>query len=326
MNAYRMARSRRCRPYGYTLLLLVSFPWQLAGQAVTSNPGATFSVNADLVVLNVTARDRAGDFISTLRPEDFRVYEDGRPQEIRLFRHEDIPVTVGLLVDNSSSMGSKRNDVTAAALAFVRSSNPRDEIFIVNFNDRVTFGLPSQELFSANPAELERALNHLPPYGMTALYDAIEAGLEHMQKATTGKKVLIVISDGGDNASHYKLSQVLEAAERSDVMIYTIGIFDEHNGDQNPRVLRKLASATGGEAFFPTESSQMTSICQRIAADIRHQYTIGYIPSNPKLDNTYRSIRVTVKNPRGGKVFVRTRDGYIASPRQDSSADPVGAP
>ncbi len=274
----------------------------------------------NLVVLHATVRDRKGGFVSGLRKEDFQVYEDGAPQAIRVFDHEDVPVAVGLVVDNSGSMGRKRKDVTAAALAFVRSSNPRDEMFIVNFNERVSFGLPDTQLFSASAAELEGALNGVPANGRTALYDAIEAGLDHLKKATLDKKVLIVISDGGDNASHHKLGQVLDDAGRSDAIIYTVGLFDEDDEDRNPGVLRKIARATGGEAFLPEETSQVVPICERIAEDIRNQYTIGYIPSNQKLDNTQRTIKVTATGRHGEKLLVRTRAGYIASPERSGPA------
>ena len=317
---------RVCSLQAHLLLpLLLILPLNLSAQGGVSNEGPEFSVATNLVVLQVTVRDRAGEFVPGLREDNFHVYEDGRPQTVSLFQQEDIPVSVGLVVDNSSSMGSKRADVIAAAQAFARSSNPQDEMFIVNFNERVTLGLPSKKLFSASPKELETALNSVPAYGMTALYDAIGEGLDHLRSATTGKKVLIVISDGGDNASHLKLPQVLLSAERSNVIIYTIGIFDEHDGDQNPAVLHKLAHATGGEAFFPTASSEIVPICERIAADIRHQYTVGYVPTNGKLDNTYRTIRVVVTRPQGGKVSVRTRAGYIASPGSSSTRSPDGA-
>lgn len=274
----------------------------------------TISVDVKLVVLHLTVRDRNGAFVPGLRKEDIQVFEDGKPQAIHLLEHEDMPVSVGLVVDNSTSMSRKRGDVAAAALAFARSSNQQDEMFIVNFNERVSLGLPPSKLFSASPSDLERALNGVPARGMTALYDAIEEGLAHLRRASHDKKVLIVVSDGGDNASHDKLSRVLLDAESSDVIIYTIGLFDEHDADRNPGVLKKTSHATGGEAFFPSESSEVTAICERIAADIRHQYTIGYTPSNQKQDNTYRKIRVTATGPHGEKVYVRTRQGYFASP------------
>ena len=173
--------------------------------------------------------------------------------------------------------------------------------------------------FSSSVDVLQKALNENPPSGETAIYDAIVTGLEHLRKSTLDKKVLIVISDGGDNASHHTLEQVLESAERSDVIIYTVGLFDESQEDSNPRVLKKLARATGGEAFFPGRTSEVVPVCERIAADIRNQYTIGYAPSNPVLDNTYRRIRVRVIGPHGRRYMVRTREGYIAAQRTKSA-------
>jgi VWFA-related protein len=221
---------------------------------------------------------------------------------------------VGLVVDNSGSMNRKRKDVTAEALAFARSSNPRDQMFVVNFNERVFFGLADTELFSASPTELENALNGNPAIGMTALYDAIEAGLAHLKPATLDKKDLIVISDGGDNASHHDLHQVLESARRSDAMIYTVGLFDEYDEDSNPGVLQRFARITGGETFLLDETSQVVPICKRIAEDIRTQYTIGYVSSNQKPDNAYRTIHVTATGPHGQRPVVRTRTGYMAAP------------
>ena len=280
-------------------------------------PGdSTISVDVNLVVLHATVLDRKGGFVSGLRKEDFHVYEDGAPQVIRVFDHEDVPVAVGLAVDNSGSMSRKRKEVTAAALAFVHASNPRDEMFVVNFNERVSFGLPNTRLFSASAAELEGALNRIPANGKTALYDAIEAGLDHLKRAELDKKVLIAISDGGDNASHYKLGQVLESAGRSDAIVYTVGLFDEDDADRNPGVLRKIAGATGGEAFLPQHTSEVVPICEQIAEDIRNQYTIGYIPSNQKLDDALRTIKVTASGRHGEKLLVRTRAGYVASPER----------
>jgi len=184
---------------------------------------------------------------------------------------------------------------------------------VVNFNERVSLGLPPDQPFSSNGVELEEALNGVPAQGMTALYDAIEAGLQHLKQGKRDKKVLIVVSDGGDNASRRRLDQVLQDAARSDAIIYTIGVFDEDDADRNPGVLRRIARATGGQAFFPPTSADVTPVCERIAADIRRQYTIGYSPTNSKLDDTYRTIRVTATTPHGRRVFVRARSGYIAA-------------
>jgi VWFA-related protein len=286
----------------------------------TEQSAAPISVNVELVVLHATVRDGKGRFVSGLQKQRFRVYENDRSQTIELFQHEDMPVAVGLVVDNSGSMQRKQSDVAAAALAFVRSSNPEDEMFVVNFNENVTFGLPNTELFSAKPSELDAALMGVPARGTTALYDALEAAFTHLQKASRDKKVLIVVSDGGDNASTHTLNQVLQDARRSDAIIYTIGLFDEYDTDRNPRVLKQIAHATGGEAFFPDQTGAVTKICEGIAEDIRNQYTIGYAPANEKLDGSYRTIKVTVTGSHGAKLLVRTRAGYIASPDRNTRA------
>ena len=304
----------------YALLLLVTGRL-LSGQIAPPPAEPTISVDVNLVVLKAIVLDKHGGFVSDLRKEDFRVYEDGAPQTIRIFSHEDVSVAVGLAVDNSGSMGPKRHEVTAAALAFVHASNPRDEMFVVNFNERTSFGLPDTLLFSANPAELESALSAVQAGGRTALYDAIEAGMDHLKKATVDKKVLIAITDGEDNASEHSLRQVLEDAGRSDIMIYTIGLFDEDEHDTNPGVLKKIAQSTGGEAFRLGDTSAVLAACEQIAKDIRNQYTIAYIPSNRKLDNTRRMIQVMVTGHHGEKLAARTRSSYIASPARPNTLE-----
>src|SRR5208283_2257002 len=173
----------------------------LPGQTASQPEIPRITVDVNLVLLHATVRDRQGGFVSGLRKENFKVFEAGRAEAIRVLQDEDVPVAAGLIVDNSGSMGRKRKDVTAAALAFARASNPRDELFVVNFNERVSFGLPDMELFSASAAKLEAALNGVPASGKTALYDAIDEGLIHLGKSTLEKKMLLVVSDGGDNAS-----------------------------------------------------------------------------------------------------------------------------
>ncbi len=276
----------------------------------------TISVNVNLVVLHVTVRDKKGHFVPGLQRENFRVLENNQPQDVQLFQHEDVPVAVGLLVDASGSMIPKRKDVTLAAVAFARTSNPRDQIFVVNFNERPYLGLPYTQLFSASPEELIHAINAIPPAGQTGLYNAIDLGLTHLKQTKLDKKVLIVISDGGDNASPQTLHQVLQGAERSNVIIYTIGLFDEDDEDRNPGVLKKLARETGGECFLPYDkTSEIVPICRRIAEDIRHQYTLGYAPSEATMDNEYRTIKVVATGPNGHRYSVRTRQGYLASPK-----------
>jgi Ca-activated chloride channel family protein len=298
-------------------LCFLSLAFPISAQTDVQPGTALISVDVNLVVLHATVRDRKGGFASDLRKEDFRVFENGVLQKIGVFQHEDVPVAVGLIVDNSGSMRRKQKDVAAAAMAFVKSSNPKDEMFIVNFNERVSYGLPNTKLFSAKPADLESALNGVPANGRTALYDALDTGFAHLKQANLDKKVLIAISDGGDNASHTTLAQVLATAGRSNAIVYTIGLFDEYDKDRNPGVLSKIARATGGEMFLPRESSKVVEVCERIAGDIRNQYMLGYAPTNQKLDNSYRTIKVVVAGRRGARLQVRARAGYIAAPRQD---------
>ncbi len=278
----------------------------------------TLRVNVDQVVLHATAQDHNGALVSGLSKDDFQVYEDGVLQQIKYFSHEDIPVTVGLVVDNSGSMKSRRSEVIAAALAFARSSNPQDQMFVVNFNEKVSFGLPDQLPFTDQVVQLEAALSRSVADGETALYDAIAIALEHLKQGNRDKKVLIVISDGGDNASKHNLTEVRAMAGKPDAIIYTIGIFDENDGDQNPGVLRRLAKDTGGEAFLPQSLQEVLPICERIARDIRNQYTIVYVPENRKRDGTYRNIQVKADARGRGHMLVRTRTGYYAPLGQQS--------
>jgi VWFA-related protein len=272
----------------------------------------TVSVCVDTVVLNATVSNHKGTPVSELVKEDFRVYEDGIPQQIECFSHEDIPVTVGLVVDNSGTMGPKRREVIASALAFARSSNPEDQMFVVNFNEKVWFGLPDNMPFTDQVDQLELALSRITADGMTALYDAVAAALHHVEQGNRNKKVLIVISDGGDNASKHKLAEILSMAGRSDAIIYTIGIFDENDPDRNVRVLKQLANVTGGESFLPGSTGEVISICKRIARDIRNQYSITYLSTNKKQDGCYRVIQVKAGAPERGPLRVRTRAGYYA--------------
>jgi VWFA-related protein len=276
-------------------------------------------VDVALVVLHATVSDRQGGFVSNLGERDFEVYEDGVPQPIRLFRNEDVPVTVGLVVDHSTSMRPRMAEVTAATRAFVRSSNREDEMFVVNFNERVYLGLPGAIRFTDSTAELRNAIAATPTRGMTALYDAIAKGLEELQAGSRDKKVLIVVSDGGDNASAHRLAEVMKLAAQSSAVIYTVGIFQAEDPERNLGVLKRLAEATGGEAFLPDELAEVTAICERIARDIRHQYTIGYEPINSTHDGAYHAIRVLARAKGHDRLSVRTRTGYIAGgpPRRD---------
>jgi VWFA-related protein len=269
-------------------------------------------VDVALVVLHVTVTDRQGGFVSDLAEPDFEVYEDGVPQHIRIFKNEDVPVTVGLVIDHSTTMQPKLADVTAAARSFARSSNRDDEMFVINFNEIATLERLGGARFTNRAEALEIAITARPTMGQTALYDAIAKALEEVQAGSRDKKALIVVSDGGDNASTHTLGQVMKMAGRSSVVIYTVGLFNPTDPERNPGVLTRLARTTGGEVYVPSEPGETVAICQRIARDIRHQYTIGYVPTNPPRDGAYRAIRVLARAKGRGGLCVRTRTGYIA--------------
>jgi VWFA-related protein len=211
--------------------------------------------------------------------------------------------------------------VTTGARAFVHSSNLDDRMFVVNFNETVSLGLPDAIGFTTSAEELERAIWRTSAGGETALYDAIVVALARLQAGGRDKKVLVVISDGGDNASAHSLAEVLQMAARSSAIIYTVGLFEPDDKDANPKVLHRLAQATGGEAFFPEKLGEVAAICERIARDIRSQYTIGYFSSNARREGAYRAIRVAAQAPGQGKLFVRTRQGYIAGASQRKDED-----
>jgi VWFA-related protein len=283
------------------------------------------SVSVDSVVLVATVRNHKGTPVSGLSKDDFQVFEDGVLQQIDFYSHEDIPVTAGLLVDNSGSMRPKRDEVIAAALAFERSSNPRDQMFVVNFNEHVSFGLPADLPFTDQAGQLQVALSGIKANGQTALYDAVAVGLDHLKQGNRDKKVLIVLSDGGDNASHHTLDQVLTLAGKSNAIIYTIDIHVEEDPDRNPTALKRLAKATGGENFLVESLPEVVPICERIAQDIRSQYTLAYTSTNRKQDGSYRVIQVKGRGPGQGRLSVRTRAGYYASPKAPAAPALVGS-
>jgi len=291
-------------------------------QPAQSRPDGEYTIklNADMVILSATVLDSHNALVSGLGKDNFAVYEDGVAQQIKHFSHEDIPVTVGILVDNSGSMGPKRDDVIAAAMEFARSSNPQDQMFVVNFNDRVSFGLPADKPFTDRQDQLLLALSAIRTIGQTSLYDGMVAGLDHLKQGNRDKKVLILISDGGDNASKHTLAQVIGMAKQSTVIIYAIGIFDEHDGDQNPGVLKRFAKETGGVAYFPESPKDIGPICEMIARDIRNQYTLTYAPKVTSQDGRYRTIQVTAIAPGPGRLSVRTRTGYSVPLRSPTAA------
>jgi len=282
----------------------------------------TINVDVNLVVLHATVVDKRGRIVNDLKGEDFRVYEDGALQKVSVFSPADIPVTMGIVIDDSGSMREKRQAVNAAALAFVKTSNPQDQVFVVNFNDVYYLDTPGE--FASNIEDLKSALDKIDSRGGTALYDAVYASLDHVKLGNRDKKVILVITDGEDNASRYTFEELLRYAQKSNAVIYTIGLlgseepgglFKIHGASAHraAKILEKLADVSGGEAYLPKSLDEVESTCEQIAHDIRNQYTLAYYPSNARKDGTFRTVRVDAfSSGSHSKLAVRTRPGYYA--------------
>ena len=285
-----------------------------------ADTGAIFRSDTRLVVCHTTVIDRSGRLVTTLTKEAFTVYENDAPQEIKYFKREDVPVSLGLIIDNSGSMRDKRAKVEAASLALVKDSNPEDESFVVNFNDEAFLDLPHGRDFTSDVKELEEALTRIDSRGGTAMRDAIRMSIDHLkEKAHKDKKVLVVVTDGNDNSSVITLESLVKAAQQSETIIYAVGLLGEEErreAQRAQRALKALGEATGGEVFFPKELSEVDRIAHQVAHDIRNQYTIQYTPSNTAMDGTFRQIKIAVKAP--GNPTVRTRSGYYATPDQQA--------
>jgi VWFA-related protein len=272
----------------------------------------TIRTTSRLVLLDVSVKDASGGFVSGLSKDNFKVYENGQPQPVTQFANADIPVTVGIAVDESGSMRPKRAEVVTAALAFNQASNPMDEMFIINFNEKPRRGLPDDVLFSDDVQQLRLALYQGIPEGRTALYDAVEMSLNQLEFGRRDKKTLVVISDGGDNHSRHTLEDVTREVLRSVATIYTVGLYDEDDPESNEGVLKKLANVSGGVFYHPKALDDIIPICRQIAKDIRTRYTIGYVPSAE--GKAERHIKVVASSPDHAKLLVRTRTSYVFSP------------
>jgi Ca-activated chloride channel family protein len=292
------------------VVLLASFSWCVA-RAATQDPRperTVFASRADLVVVHVSVVDKKSGLVSGLPRESFAVYEDGRRQRIDFFLNEDTPATVGLVIDASMSMHRKREALVAGGMAFAQTTHSRDEIFTVHFNERVWFGLGADQPFTSDAGLLRTALQKSPARGKTALFDGVAAALGHVERGTSQKKALVVISDGGDNASRESFEDVLRLVNQSDALIYTICLRDEYDSDADPEALERLAAASGGIAFSPRRIGDVTKVLERIARDIHSGYTIGYVPAAAR--GGHRNVRVDVAAPNRRELVVRARSGY----------------
>jgi Ca-activated chloride channel family protein len=294
-----------------TVIPALGLLWAQQPSTGESDP-AIFRTSSRLVVLHATAADKDGHLLTALPQSAFQIYENGVKQEIKSFRREDLPVSLGFVIDNSASMTAKRARVAAAALALVQRSNPDDEEFIVNFDENPTLDVD----FTKDQQQLKRGLSRLNSKGETAMLDAIRSAIEHLKgRKEKDKKALVVVTDGGDNSSLETLESVIRAAQQNEVLIYAVGLL----GDETPRdathakkILDGLAQATGGQTYYPEDVSEIDRIAPQIAHEIRNQYTVTYSPTNQDLDGSFRQIRVMVNSP--GVAIIRTRTGYYATP------------
>lgn len=302
-----------------TLSVLAGLTAPLAAQ-----DGAVFRSDSRLVVLHATVLDQAGHLVTDLPKGAFHIHENGVPQELKIFRREDAPVSIGLIIDDSGSMTNKRQKVAAAALAFAKASHPDDEVFVIHFNENAYLDMD----FTHDHTRLEEGLRTFNTHGTTAMREAVRIAIEHLEhKAAEDKKVLIVITDGEDNVSQVSRDHLVKAAQQSGVLIYAIGILSEVNDDETHRAkleLDALTEATGGQAYYLNDVAEADDTARAIAHDIRNQYTLAYSPSNQDLDDTFRKIDVVAAGPQ--KLSVRTRSGYWANGTAAAKNQPPPSP
>ncbi len=289
---------------------------QVVAPALAEQP--VFKSESQLVVLHVSVRDRAGRYVSGLSRDAFTVIDDGQPQAITMFSGDDVPASVGLVIDNSSSMAPSRERVIAAAVAFARNSHPQDEVFALSVNEHVREAWPPAIIASTSPHEFAAALTKaITARGMTALYDGVAEALRRVRRGVHTRQVLILLSDGGDNASTISEDVIVREARTADAVIYTVGLIDPLVRDGNPSLLRRLSRETGGESFQPRNLDQVPPTLELIARDIRSAYTLAYTPTlgaGQVSGERRRTVRVYVRAPDGRVLRVRTRDGYFAEP------------
>jgi len=296
-------------------------------QKSDKDKGYTLSVETLEVQLPISVLDKEGRPVNGLTKDHFQIFEDKVQQTIKTFKHEDIPLSIGLIIDNSGSMRNKRERVNSAALAFVRESNPEDETFIVNFDDSAYL----EQDFTGSIGDLIDALDNIDARGETALYDAVYLSADHVKAGKKDKRALLLITDGEDNVSKYGINKVFEALKQSKVTLYAIGLLEENDqrgglfkkspSKKAKEDLEKFAEITGGQSFFPKNLDEVEELVKHIAHDLRNHYTVSYTPTNTKLDGSYRDITVKVNPPKNlGKLTWHTKQGYYAP-----KAEPVSS-
>jgi Ca-activated chloride channel family protein len=302
---WQLARPRPGLLLGVLAALLLPIQTQAAGSSVP-----VFRTGAKIVLLQATVRNARGELVTGLGPDAFTVYENGKKQTIDVFRHEDVPVSLGILIDNSGSMRKLRASVEAAALDCVRASNPKDEVFVLNFADKTHIDVP----FTSDLQVLEAGIAGVDSIGGTAMYDALQAAADYLRDhARQERRALLVVTDGIDNASVATLRQIRTLAEQSEIVIYAIGLLGDENESRAGRArheLEELTATTGGAAYYPSGAEALEEVALSIARQIRSQYVLGFTPAEGSLDGSFRKLRVVARGQ--GRLAVRTRAGYRA--------------
>ena len=286
----------------------------------------TIGVNVDLVLMYTSVFDKkSGHFIAGLKEDNFKVYEDGVQQAITAFSQEDVPVSLGILLDLSGSMRQKIDQVNKAALAFIKASNPKDQVFLIGFNDEVEL----LQDYTSDIDEVTDALENTIVTGGTALYDAVYLGVQKAQSGSKPKKAIVVISDGEDRDSYYKLNELVAKVQESDVQVFSVGFVEEVKDkglfgrwsktapEKAHAALVRISEETGGKAFFPSKLTDIHTVVAEIASDLRSQYSIGYFSTNAARDGSFRRVKIELNGPVSDKSQARYRRGYFA-PKKSS--------
>jgi Ca-activated chloride channel homolog len=279
----------------------------------------TIGVNVDLVLTYTSVFNKDNHFVSGLKQENFKVYEDGIEQKITYFTQEDVPVSMGILLDLSGSMRSKTDEVNKAALAFIKASNPQDEVFLIGFSDEAEL----LQDYTSDIDEITDALDNTVVTGGTVAYDAIYLGVQKAHVGKKAKKAVVVITDGEDKDSYYKLDELLAKVQESDVQVFCIGFLDEipkkslfdwskSDAEKAREALNKISDGTGGKAFFPDKLTDIHQIVAEIAGELRSQYSIGYFSGNVARDGTFRRVKIDLSGAGTSDSHVRYRRGYFA--------------
>jgi len=273
------------------------------------------TVHTELVVVPVVVTDAQGLHVDGLTQDNFHVYEDGRLRPTSVFLHGDAPITLGLVVDRSSSMRTKADALFTVVSRLLLSARPDDELFGVNFNDRVSLALPEGRPFTSVGGEILAAAAAAQAEGLTALYDGVAEGLRHLKAGHGERRALVVISDGGDNGSTRKYADILALARQSDTVIYAIGLLgtSPSEDDEDAGLLKRICRDTGGVAYFPRTAAEIATVSTRVAADLRAQYTLGFTPGERPDARGFRKIDVKVTVAGQGRLHVRTRTGYLST-------------